>query len=252
MSRTLINQYYKDLEKSIRYGKSRNESSVRRAFANLLDSYCQSRNFTLVDEIGLKSTLDNKKAIYPDGVIKDALSLNWGYWEAKDDKDILDEEIEEKINVNGYPTDNILFEDTNTAILIQNGQESLRINMSNPDDLDKIINQFLNYERPEIKEFRKAIATFNEDLPSILDTLRKLIENQSNTNKKFITAREKFLKVCQESINPDISLIDIREMIIQHILTEDIFLNIFNDSQFHQENNIAKQNVKQISINVQH
>jgi predicted helicase len=30
-------------------------------------------------------------------------------------------------------------------------------------------------------------------------------------------------------------------MIIQHILTEDIFNNIFNDRQFHQENNIAFQ-----------
>jgi predicted helicase len=30
-------------------------------------------------------------------------------------------------------------------------------------------------------------------------------------------------------------------MIIQHILTEDIFINIFNESQFHQENNIASE-----------
>jgi predicted helicase len=30
-------------------------------------------------------------------------------------------------------------------------------------------------------------------------------------------------------------------MIIQHILTEDIFINIFNESQFHQENNIARE-----------
>ncbi|MEM1169967.1 MAG: hypothetical protein AAGJ08_13045 [Cyanobacteria bacterium P01_H01_bin.35] len=30
-------------------------------------------------------------------------------------------------------------------------------------------------------------------------------------------------------------------MIIQHILTEDIFLNIFNESQFHRENNIARE-----------
>jgi predicted helicase len=30
-------------------------------------------------------------------------------------------------------------------------------------------------------------------------------------------------------------------MIIQHILTEDIFPNIFSEAQFHQENNIAKQ-----------
>ncbi|MEH2012648.1 MAG: hypothetical protein V7K65_14245 [Nostoc sp.] len=30
-------------------------------------------------------------------------------------------------------------------------------------------------------------------------------------------------------------------MMIQHILTEDIFISIFNESQFHRENNIARE-----------
>ncbi|MGB3655356.1 MAG: type ISP restriction/modification enzyme, partial [Rivularia sp. (in: cyanobacteria)] len=42
-------------------------------------------------------------------------------------------------------------------------------------------------------------------------------------------------------INPEINLSDIREMMIQHILTEDIFINIYNESQFHRENNIARE-----------
>ncbi|MBL1210186.1 type ISP restriction/modification enzyme, partial [Geminocystis sp. GBBB08] len=123
---------------------------------------------------------------------------------------------------------------------------------------------------PEIKDFRQAINTFSQDLPTILDTLRNLIDSQDTLNsdtsgkglkpivtnsgkpivtnsggdkpnQKFIEARDKFLKVCQESINPDIKIADIREMIVQHILTEDIFTNIFSDAQFHLENNIAKQ-----------
>ncbi|MFM6340746.1 MAG: type ISP restriction/modification enzyme, partial [Dolichospermum sp.] len=47
--------------------------------------------------------------------------------------------------------------------------------------------------------------------------------------------------ICQKSINPEITLLDIQEMIIQHILTEDIFINIFSESQFHQENNVARE-----------
>ncbi len=53
--------------------------------------------------------------------------------------------------------------------------------------------------------------------------------------------RDNFLEICRKSINPEISLEDVREMIIQHILTEDIFINIFNESQFHRENNIARE-----------
>ncbi|HEY9704902.1 MAG TPA: N-6 DNA methylase, partial [Allocoleopsis sp.] len=60
-------------------------------------------------------------------------------------------------------------------------------------------------------------------------------------NEQFQTKFNALLTLCQDSINPNITLEDVREMIIQHILTEDIFLNIFNPSQFHQENNIAKE-----------
>jgi len=256
MSKTLIHQYRRDLESRKRYGGSRNESSIRYAFATLLNGYCKPKDFLLVEELTINSRFN--KPIRLDGIVKDALRLDWGYWEAKDEKDSLDAEIEAKFN-KGYPNDNILFEDSQTAVLIQNGNESLRINMEDDDALDALLNQFLDYERAEVKDFRGAIASFSQDLPTIIDTLRKLIDSQdppesgkglkplvspseeNKPNQQFIKARDKFLKICQESINPDITIDDIREMIIQHILTEDIFTNIFSDAQFHQENNIAKQ-----------
>ncbi|BAQ63226.1 helicase domain protein (plasmid) [Geminocystis sp. NIES-3708] len=234
----LINQYRQELDRIYQYGGSHNEGAVRRIMSNLLNGYCKPRNFVLVEELTITSPLKNN--IRLDGIVKDALRLDWGYWEAKDEKDNLDAEIEAKFK-KGYPTDNILFEDTKTAVLIQNGDESLRIDMKIDEELDNVINQFLDYERAEIKDFRQAINTFSQDLPTILDTVRNLIDSQSESNNNYIQARNKFLKVCQESINPDIKIADIREMIIQHILTEDIFTNIFSDAQFHQENNIAKQ-----------
>ncbi|MGL4377183.1 MAG: type ISP restriction/modification enzyme, partial [Microcoleaceae cyanobacterium] len=100
---------------------------------------------------------------------------------------------------------------------------------------------FINYTRPEVRDFRDAIALFQSDLPIILNTLRDTINLQGRNNPNFITARDKFWKICQQSINPEISLEDISEMMIQHILTEDIFINIFKESQFHRENNIARE-----------
>ncbi|WP_324281594.1 type ISP restriction/modification enzyme [Cyanobacterium aponinum UTEX 3221] len=248
MSKTLIHQYRRDLESRKRYGGSSNESSIRYAFATLLNGYCKPKDFLLVEELTINSRFN--KPIRLDGIVKDALRLDWGYWEAKDEKDSLDAEIEAKFS-KGYPNDNILFEDSKTAVLIQNGQESLRIDMEDDEALDALLNQFLDYERAEVKDFRQAISNFSQDLPTIINSLRKLIDSQDPSpliplpegegNKKFIEARDKFLKICQESINPDIKIDDIREMIIQHILTEDIFTNIFSDAQFHQENNIARQ-----------
>ncbi|MDD1415187.1 N-6 DNA methylase [Dolichospermum sp. ST_con] len=238
MSRLLVTQYQAEVEKIIQYGGSRKETSIRVAFQNLLNEYCKPRDFLLIPELDYK--LPNGKLVYPDGTIKDALRLDWGYWESKDQYDKLDEEIEKKLN-KGYPDSNILFEDSQTAVLIQSGQENQRVSMRDADAVDRIINNFINYVRPEVRDFREAIEIFKEDLPTVLNSLRDLIDLQGKNNTSFQTARDKFWGICKESINPEISLFDIREMMIQHILTEDIFINIFNESQFHTENNVARE-----------
>ena len=46
---------------------------------------------------------------------------------------------------------------------------------------------------------------------------------------------------CRKTIGPAVSPADVREMLLQHILTKDIFLSIFKEDQFHQENNVARQ-----------
>jgi len=238
MSKLLVNQYYNQLDNLIQFGGSRNEKSIRRAFENLLNEYCQTRNFLLVAELHLD--LPNGKHIELDGIVKDAIRLDYGYWESKDTKDNLDKEIEKKF-ADGYPNDNILFEDTQTAVLIQQGEEVMRVAMRDEEQLDRLLNTFLDFTRPEVKTFREAIACFQVDLPTILDTLRKMIDQQSGNNIKFQQARDQFWQVCKDSIHPDISVVDIHEMIIQHILSEDIFISIFNEAQFHRENNIARQ-----------
>ncbi len=68
--------------------------------------------------------------------------MDWGYWESKDTEDNLDVEIEKKL-AKGYPNDNILFEDSQTAVLIQNGQETMRVSIQDIDALDQIINAFM-------------------------------------------------------------------------------------------------------------
>ena len=45
----------------------------------------------------------------------------------------------------------------------------------------------------------------------------------------------------KETINPTLTEADVREMLIQHILTEEIFTQVFDNGQFHSENNIAKE-----------
>ncbi|MFN6465709.1 MAG: type ISP restriction/modification enzyme [Nostoc sp. DedVER02] len=238
MSKLLVSQYHTEVERIIQFGGSRKETSIRVAFQNLVNEYCKPREFRLIPELDYKTP--SGKLVYPDGTVKDALRLDWGYWESKDEYDNLDQEIEKKL-IKGYPDSNILFEDSQTAVLIQSGQETMRVPMKDADALDGIITYFINYVRPEVKDFREAIETFKQDLPTVLNALRDLIDSQIETNAAFKIARAKFWGICKESINPEVTLLDIREMMIQHILTEDIFISIFNESQFHRENNIARE-----------
>ena len=50
-----------------------------------------------------------------------------------------------------------------------------------------------------------------------------------------------FLELCHQSISPNVTNDNVREMLIQHILTKDIFLRVFAEDQFHRENNVARQ-----------
>ena len=191
----------------------------------------------MVTEISLKTKKGT--TVIPDGTLKDALRLNWGYWEAKDTNDVLAIEIQKKFE-NGYPQDNILFEDSETAYLIQEGIEVMKINMKDAQALDKLLRAFVNYEKVEIQEFREAIEHFKKDIPVVTEVLREKIMIQEKENATFKQARNDFWELCKASINPDISKEDIREMMIQHILTEDIFISIFDETQFHRENNMAQ------------
>ena len=235
MSKQTINKYYTRLDQYKRFGGTRNESSIRRAFANLLEEYCLPKKLILVDEVLLK-----KSQKHPDGTVRDALQLDWGHWESKDSKDNLDEEINKKFEL-GYPNFNILFENSEEIILIQHGKEVLRGNMCDADFLHSILTAFIGYERPEIKEFHLAVEKFKEDIPDIIEALRSMIAEQAKTNLEFKHARKKFWDLCKECVNPEITSFDIREMLIQHILTHEIFTTIFEDAEFHRENNIAKE-----------
>ena len=108
-----------------------------------------------------------------------------GFWESKDEYDILDKEIDRKL-AKDYPDDNILFEDSQTAVLIQAGAKKSIVLMRNAEVLDRLINAFINYIRPEGKDFREAITTVKSDLPTILNSLRDLIAKESNNNHNFV------------------------------------------------------------------
>lgn len=237
MSQGLINQYLADLDRLRRVSGVNRESVVREAFKDLLKAWGRSRDLQFIPEH--EYITPTKERRYIDGALLHGLRVPFGYWEAKDTNDDLDEEIAKKFR-RGYPQTNIIFEDSTRAVLIQHGQEVMRCGVEDVQNLNKLLELFFGYQRPEIADFRKAIEQFKVDLPDVLKELRKRIDEAYAGNQAFANAARTFLKQAQTTINPAVTDADVREMLIQHILTEDIFARVFGESDFHRENNVAK------------
>lgn len=237
MSQGLINDYLRQLDVIRKASGSTRETIVREAFKDLLKSWGKQHGLVFLAEYPLKTV--TKANITVDGALLHELRMPLGYWEAKDERDDLDEEIDKKLR-KGYPQDNIIFSDDVHAVLIQHKQEVLRCDISDTLKLDQLLKLFFSYERPEIASFRAAVEQFKQDLPAVLHALREMIERQEATNDTYTVASANFLEHAKEAINPSLGEADVREMLIQHILTEEIFSKVF-DSEFHHENNVARE-----------
>jgi predicted helicase len=238
VSRQHINAYRRTLAEQHRVTGSLNERVLRKAFAELLERTGRAHDLVFTNEWEGRGPRGNNIAV--DGaLVPPILRKPFGYWEAKDSKDDLEREIAAKIS-KGYPDDNIIYEDTKEAILRQDGREALRAKLDDDDALLKLLDRFYAYERPELTEFKQASAKFRADLPQILEALRMAIGEAEARSSEFAAALKEFLDHAKQAINPAVSADDVREMLIQHILTEEIFASVFDNAQYHRENNVAR------------
>jgi len=238
LSQLLINDYLKQLDIIRKISGSARETIVREAFKDLLKNWGRQQNLVFLAEYPVKTA--TRTNITVDGALLHELRMPLGYWEAKDANDDLDDEIVKKFR-RGYPQDNIIFSDDVTAVLVQRKNEVLRCDMTDTARLSQLLALFFSFERPEIAGFRAAVEQFKTDLPSVLQALREMIEREHKANANFRNAEQKFLAHAQEAINPGLTDADVREMLIQHILTEEIFAKVFDDPDFHQKNNVARE-----------
>jgi predicted helicase len=238
-----IHTYRSEVDRIIRYGGSNKETSICRAFSALINAYARPRNLLLVEQLDYYNPR-SKKRVTPDGTLKNILRIDHGFWESKDTEDDLQVEIAKKFD-KGYPDDNILFEDSRTAVLYQDGQRILEAPFTSDKALDDLLTAYVSFQTKDELEFNKAVERFKHDIPNIVTALREMIERQGKANAPFRKRRDTFLELCRNAINPAVTSADVDEMLIQHILTEEIFLSIFSDTQLLDENNIARE-LKQV------
>jgi hypothetical protein len=107
------------------------------------------------------------------------------------------------------------------------------------NQLVALLTQFLTYTGEQIEEFHLAVQKFKDDIPELARGLMARIAEERVQNKRFVVAFDTFQQICRASIDPDISVSEIEEMLVQHLLTERLFRTVFDDPDFTNRNVIA-------------
>lgn len=238
MSENAIEKYYNEIKEAELNGMN-NEQNIREYFYELLKNYTNSQNLKIERETK-EFVFENgqKKNIFLDGRIKKE-NMVIGWVENKDAKDDLNKEIKNK-KEKQYPLLNTIFENSKELVLFQDGKEVIRVNMHKSEELDKVLIKFVSFRPEEYKKFQDAFNNLKRILPDLAKDLREFFKEEKKINKKFKENLKEFTKKCQLSINNNITEELAIEMIIQHMLTRDIFVIFFQNANFHMNNIISK------------
>lgn len=233
-----IKAFYAELKQYENLGAT-NETEVRLAFATLLQHYARQNNLTLICEKPLRTPQNT--TIYADGMLTDNdFGLPRGYWEAKDLHDNLTAAVRQKFDA-GYPQDNILFTTQERAILYQNGQEVMDVDVATAEAFIRVLHAFFRYEQADIANWEYAVVEFKDKVPALGQRAAVLIQNEAATNTRFQETFADFHRSCQEAINSNLAKAAVEEMLIQHLLTEEIFSTVFDNRDFTRRNIIARE-----------
>jgi predicted helicase len=232
-----IKEYYKALER-YDYHNISHETAIKNAFQDLLTYCCKQMNLDFIEEFPYIRLKRHKARI--DGAFLDRFTVPQGYWEAKDSADDLQTEVIKKFD-QGYPRDNIIFQSPDRAIIYQGATLVLDEDITSPVRLVSVLKELFHYKTDTQLDWETAVEEFKLQIPEYAELIIKLIEEERRDNPAFIKSFDSFVELCRTSINPNIALPAIEEMLVQHLLTERIFRKVFENPDFVNRNIIASE-----------
>ena len=233
-----IQAYRRELDNQRRIAGADNEGAISQAFAGLLKACALEHKLIFTQQYACKAR-DGVATVKPDGALVDRLRLLHGLWEAKDSKDDLDKEIGVKI-LKGYPTENIISEDTRTAVLYQHGDEILRVALADNAGLQTLLDRFFGFLPREVEDFKIAKTKFLAELPQVAQALEAMLARAYADNPAFKAKAAEFLDLCKRAVGERVTRRHVDEMLIQHVLTDQIFQAVFPAAAFHRANHLAR------------
>lgn len=109
-----------------------------------------------------------------------------------------------------------------------------------PDDNIITIDTKVQEAFDRFATYGEALKEFGKNLGVIIEKTREMVENAATGNKQYDERVQGILKMCREVINDQMDKKDIKDMLIQHILTYRIFSMVYDNHDFHNTNAVAR------------
>ena len=237
IDRSIIRGYIEKFQPRFRRTFSRypREENLKPIYINLFQDIAEHKFLRVIPEYRLSN---NRK---PDAIIKNG-HYTHGIYEGKSPNTILEQEIDKIKKSKKYPTENTIFENSNFCILYQKDRQIKRVDIKKWNDKEsfsEILSLFFNYDPPKLKKYRKALMGFTEKIPYLEIEIKNIL-NKMNKNPQYKKEIDTLVVGGKSIINNSFKKEDVEHWLIQHILTKQIFLKVFDNQIYHSKNNISK------------
>lgn len=118
--------------------------------------------------------------------------------------------------------------------------EFIRAIKVDPHDDHRIIDGKVEDACDKFSEYKQAVDEFGKNLDVIIKKTESAMNKAISGNKQYDAKAKKLLAMCKEVISNQIDMDDIKSMLLQHILTYRIFALVYDVSDFHETNVVAR------------
>jgi predicted helicase len=207
------------------------------SFLALLEWAARQRGMRVIPQQRIR--VEGPEPICVDAEVRDPYNIGVGIMDSKRRRVDVADALRAKI-ADGYPTLNLLVENTREAILIQDDAVLLRYALDDWAQVDELLSRFLTHRSGNIARFYQAAEEFNQRLPQLAQGLQSIIDAEKRKNGRLREALDAFLGICREAVNPGMRMDEAEDLLRQHLLMKRILESVFQNPDFMDRNPIAR------------
>ena len=109
-----------------------------------------------------------------------------------------------------------------------------------PNDTVETVDKKVTKAFDKLSAYEEALKEFASNLDEIINATKALIELRIKNTPKYAAEAKAMLQTCHDVVSDKMSIADIKDMLIQHVITYKIFKLVYDNTDFHTTNVVAK------------